>query len=329
MSAPAPTSGKDDFADFEGSTTRRRWWLWVLLLLIAASLVAAAWMLMKPDPRRAAPGAVSSAPPVGMKPPAAAGADAPTPLTAAPLAPAAPGGSGASAPAGSAAAQSGASQPPGAARYPIERVMETEAPIDPATAGLDASASDKAITTALGTLPGREQLLRFVLPSDIARRLVLTIDNLPADSMSMQYRAVVATPGSFMVEKRQNETAIATRNASRYDGFVSFASSIDSKRLVALYKRFYPLLQKNYQEIGYPDRHFNDRVVQAIDDLLAAPTPKGPVFLDQPRVLYEYAESSIERRSVGQRMMVRIGPDHAARLKAKLREIRTLLTQEN
>jgi hypothetical protein len=46
-------------------------------------------------------------------------------------------------------------------------------------------------------------------------------------------------------------------------------------------------------------------------------------------VLYEYAESSIERRSVGQRMMVRIGPDHAARLKTKLREIRTLLTQEN
>ena len=145
----------------------------------------------------------------------------------------------------------------------------------------------------------------------------------------MQYRAVVATPGSFQVEKRQNETAIAARNAKRYDSFVNFAVSLDSKRIVVLYKRFYPLLQKNYQEIGYPDKHFSDRVIAAIDDLLAAPAPGGAVFLDQPRVLYEYAESSLERRSVGQRIMVRVGPEHAARLKAKLREIRGLLTQEN
>lgn len=325
MSAPAPNLGRPALAE---PPAPRRWWVWALLLLLAATLIAAAWMLMKPDPRRAAPGAVSTAPPVGMKPPGSAAAEtgASPGAGALPALGAAPNPSAA---AGAAAPGSTNGAVPGAARHPIDRVMEGEAPIDPATASLDATASDKAIVGALAGMPGQEQLMRLLLPSDIVRRIVLTIDNLPSESMSMQYRAVIATPGSFLVDKRQNETAIAARNARRYDGFVNVAVALDSKRIVALYKRFYPLLQKNYQEIGYPDKHFSDRVIQAIDDLLAAPTPSGAVFLDQPRVLYEYAESSLERRSVGQRMMVRMGPEHAARLKAKLRDIRGLLTREN
>jgi len=166
-----------------------------------------------------------------------------------------------------------------------------------------------------------------VLPSDVVQRFVLTIDNLPSDSMSMQYRAVIAMPGSFVIERRDGEAAIAAQNARRYDAFVAFAAGVDARRLVSVYKRFYPLFQKSYRSIGYPEGHFNDRVVQVIDDLLSAPSPAGAVFLEQPRVLYEFAESSLERRSVGQRIMIRIGPEHAAKLKAKLREIRAVLTQ--
>ncbi|MFM8556122.1 MAG: DUF3014 domain-containing protein, partial [Betaproteobacteria bacterium] len=216
---------------------------------------------------------------------------------------------------------------PGTPRYPIARVLGAESPIDPATANLDAAASDKALAAALGALGGREQWLRLVLPSDVVQRFVLTIENLPSDSMSMQYRAVVAMPGSFVIERRDGEAAIAAQNARRYDAFVAFAAGIDARRLVSVYKRFYPLFQKSYRSIGYPEGHFNDRVVQVIDDLLSAPSPAGAVFLEQPRVLYEFAESSLERRSVGQRIMIRVGPEHAAKLKAKLREIRAVLTQ--
>ena len=318
MSDPAPTSKTRPAEEGPGAG---RWGLWILLLAIALALVVAAWMLMRPDARRSAPGAISAAPPAGQKPPVSASETATAP--AVPAAPSISPSAGVGSPA------TPASPAAGAARHPIERVLGNEAPMDPATASLDAGTADKAIASALGNFPGKEQLMRLMLPSDIVRRVVLTIDNLPADSMSMQYRAVVATPGSFMVERRNNETAIAARNATRYDGFVEFAASVDSRRLVALYKRFYPLLQKTYQDIGYPDRHFNDRVIQAIDDMLSAPSPAGPVLLDQPRVLYEFSDSSIERRSVGQRMLVRLGPQHSARLKTKLREIRALLTQEN
>lgn len=326
MTSPAPAAVPPSSG---AAAPPRRWWIWIILVLVAGALIAAAWMLMKPDPRRSAPGAVSSAPKAGQTPPSAASATGSTPGPASGAA--APGlaeTTGTAAPGsapGTPAAPAGAGSP----RYPVERVLGADSPIDPASAALDPAASDKAIAAALGNLPGREQLLRFVLPADIVQKIVLTIDNLPGDSMSMQYRAVVSTPGSFQIERRDGEPAIATQNARRYDAFVAFASGLDARRLVALYKRFYPLFQKTYRSIGYPEGHFNDRVVQAIDDLLAAPSPAGAIFLEQPRVLYEFAESSLERRSVGQRIMIRVGPEHAAKLKAKLRELRAVLTQES
>ncbi|MBU6189901.1 MAG: DUF3014 domain-containing protein [Betaproteobacteria bacterium] len=322
MNSPAPAAGPPSSGE---AAPPRRWWIWVILVVVAGALIAAAWMLMKPDPRRNAPGAVSSAPKAGQTPPSAASGTGSAPGAVTPGSTEASGTAASGAPAGAPAAPAGAGSP----RYPVERILGADSPIDPASAALDAAASDKAIAAALGNFPGREQLLRFVLPADIVQKIVLTIDNLPGDSMSMQYRAVVATPGSFQIERRDGEPAIATQNARRYDAFVAFASGLDTRRLVALYKRFYPLFQKTYRSIGYPEGHFNDRVVQAIDDLLAAPSPAGAIFLDQPRVLYEFAESSLERRSVGQRIMIRVGPEHAAKLKAKLRELRAVLTQES
>jgi hypothetical protein len=219
--------------------------------------------------------------------------------------------------------------PPGAARYPIERSLSGTGPIDPGTATLDPPAADKAISSALSAIPGREQILRFTLPSEVVRRVVLTIDNLPGDTMSMQYRAVNATGGPVRIERQGQASVIAAANAGRYDEFVRMATSIDTRRLVGLYKRFYPLFQQEYTSIGYPDRHFNDRVVEAIDDMLGTPVTAGPIELIQPRVLYEYADPGLERRSVGQRILLRMGPEHAQKLKAKLREIRTALTNEN
>jgi hypothetical protein len=213
-------------------------------------------------------------------------------------------------------------------RYPIERALGGEPAAPLPQTGDTPAARDRAITGALSELPGRDQLLRFAIPSEIVQRVVLTIDNLPGDTMSMQYRAVAATPGGFVTERRANSTLISPSNAARYEAFVSMAMNLDARRLVMLYKRFYPLFQQEYRSIGYPNGYFNDRVVEAIDDLLATEMPDSTVTLTQPRVLFEYADPALERRSVGQRMLVRMGPEHAARLKSKLREIRTALTSE-
>jgi ABC-type transport system substrate-binding protein len=68
---------------------------------------------------------------------------------------------------------------------------------------------------------------------------------------------------------------------------------VDAQKLVATYVRYYPLFQKSFQDLGYPNGYFNDRLVQVIDHLLAAPDVPAPVALTQPKVLYQYADPAL------------------------------------
>jgi len=130
------------------------------------------------------------------------------------------------------------------------------------------------------------------------------------------------TPGTFVVKGKGDDAVIGPANPARYANRVRVFQAIDVRRLVDLYLHFYPLFQKAYVELGYPSRYFNDRLVEALDDLLAAPDIMTPSKLIQPKVLYQYADSELEARSAGQKIMIRIGVGNEGLVKAKLREIR-------
>jgi hypothetical protein len=100
---------------------------------------------------------------------------------------------------------------------------------------------------------------------------------------------------------------------------------VPTPALVVVYRRFYPLFQKQYENLGYPEKYFNDRVVEVIDHLLEAPDLQPPVLLRQPRVLYEFADPKLESLSAGQKILLRMGLKNARKIKAKLREIREAL----
>jgi len=187
--------------------------------------------------------------------------------------------------------------------------------------------SDPAMKDALTGLFGRESYSRYFYPDGIVRRFVATIDNLPRKTAANRLMPVKPVPGSFVMAGSEAGLGIGAPNALRYRPYVVAMESADAKKLVATYFRFYPLFQNAYRELGYPNGHFNDRLVQAIDDLLAAPAVAAP-RLTQPKVLYVYADPDLEDRSAGQKIMIRMGTDNAARVKAKLRAIRQELTQQ-
>jgi hypothetical protein len=148
---------------------------------------------------------------------------------------------------------------------------------------------------------------------------------------------VKTTEGRFEIEPRAGEMTIASRNGERYVPFVRFVEGIDAQRAVALYRRAYPLLQQAYEDLGYPGKYLNDRVVEVIDVLLATPTPAGPIAVkrfaadggtSEGRLeggLYVYADPALEASPAGQKILLRMGNDNAAPLLAKLREIRALI----
>jgi hypothetical protein len=102
--------------------------------------------------------------------------------------------------------------------------------------------------------------------------------------------------------------------------------AVDPQALVTWYVHAYPLFQQAYRQLGYPKGYFNDRLIVAIDDMLAAPEPAQPPAVVRSKAYYVYADPALESLSTGQKLLLRAGPANAVKIKAKLRAIRAALT---
>jgi hypothetical protein len=182
--------------------------------------------------------------------------------------------------------------------------------------------SDKLILDALSGLVGDKALMGYIHADRFIRNFVATIDNLPGRRASMNVMPVNPAPGTFATSRETGTLTISPANAARYSAYVKIAEAIDAKQLVGLYVRLYPLFQQAYEELGYPDKYFNDRLIVALDDLLAAPIATEPVKLVQPGVYYQYADPGLESRSIGQRILMRLGSRNEDLVKTRLREIK-------
>ena len=185
--------------------------------------------------------------------------------------------------------------------------------------------SDTAARRSLVDLLGDKAFSDFIVPDQLVRRIVATVDNLPRPTAPRRMMPLNPVPGAFAISGTGAERVIDERNAARYAPYVRVLESVQAPALVAAYVRAYPLFQRAYEELGYPGRYFNDRLVEALDDMLAAPEPAGPLGVVQGRVLYEFSDPDLETRTAGQKVMLRMGPANAAKVKAKLREIRAAL----
>jgi hypothetical protein len=185
--------------------------------------------------------------------------------------------------------------------------------------------SDAPLRDALGKISGADAVKDFLVPQDLIRKIVVTIDNLPRQKIAVEKRPANPPSGAFLAEGDELHATFDQHNFERYKPLVAVVKRIDARQLGALYIHYYPLFQQSYQNLGYPNGYFNDRLVEVIDNLLATPEPKGPVELVRPNVMYLYADPALEKRSAGQKLLIRMGPENAKAIKAKLTELRAAI----
>jgi hypothetical protein len=206
-------------------------------------------------------------------------------------------------------------------------------PIEP----LEWTGPDDADLVALPSLNDIDAFLRIELVDTYGKRLdallasdslvdraVATVDNLPRSHVAERVRPIGRISSAFMVDS--SATMIDPANYERYRGLIDMFSLADPDTVSDLYRRYYPLLQKSYESLGYPNAYFNDRVVEVIDHLLATPVPDEPPRLVRPHVLYEYENPEYEALSSGQKLLLRMGTENAGRVKRALEELRARIT---
>jgi hypothetical protein len=213
-------------------------------------------------------------------------------------------------------------QPPAETPAPKAEKPEIRHPVPPSKSGPQESLppferSDAYVGELLAGLMGHETFRSLLVPDELVRRIVATVDHLPRKVVPTRASALRPIRGPFTPD---------SANRSRYNAHVKAFEALDARALVQAYVKLYPLFQDAYVSLGFPDGYFNDRLVVAIDDMLAAPDLTTQPELVQPKVFYRYADPDLENRSAGQKILMRLGAENAAKVKTKLREIRRELT---
>jgi len=227
-----------------------------------------------------------------------------------------------------------ASAPP-AVEAPTPQAEPADAPEPKASAApLTLAELGQAFTDALGA-----KAMTWLLAEDFPRRFVATVDNLDREFAPTLAWPVEPTPGRFEVTTAQGRTVITSGNAVRYAPLLQWLAGVDDSATVALYARMLPLLQRAYEDLGFPQRRFHTRLLTVIDHLLAAPEPtepvevrltevKGPLPSTRPWTRYEFADPRLQAASAGHKLMLRLGTDQQRQLKAKLRALRAELQRQ-
>jgi Protein of unknown function (DUF3014) len=182
--------------------------------------------------------------------------------------------------------------------------------------------SDPELRDSITGVFGAKSVSQLLVPENIVRHIVVTVDNLPRKKVAIELRPLKPTPGSTVTVTQGDITTLGSANFERYAPLMKVVRSTDANILANVYFRLYPLFQQAYEDLGYPGQYFNDRLVEVIDDMLRAPDVQGPIQLTQPKVFYEYADPKLESLSAGQKLLLRMGPANEALMKAKLRELR-------
>jgi hypothetical protein len=264
---------------------KARDWAWPVVIILAV-LAAAGWYYYKPMQRAQPSTAATEVPP----PPAA---------------------------------EAAASAPAAGPQYPVPESPGEAAGAAPAAPLPSLAASDPDMRQSLIGVFDAAPIDAFLVPQDIVRRFVAMIDNLTEPTLPMRVRSIRKIGGSFAVQQTGDGAAVLSpSNSARYSGFVEATQLADAQRCAQIYFHYYPLFQAAYEELGHKNQYFNDRLVQVIDHLLAAPEVDGPIALQRPKVFYQFADPELESRSAGQKAMIRIGAENAEVIKAKLRQLR-------
>jgi hypothetical protein len=217
-------------------------------------------------------------------------------------------------------------------QHPVEP-PPTESAVAPTPLPALAEA-DALVRELITSLISSKSVVTFLQMDGFIRRVVATVDNLPREQAPLMVWPVYPTPQRFITQRSDTGVdTIAPTNYQRYVPFVQLVESVDSAQAVAVYRRLYPLFQQAYEELGFPGRYFNDRVVQVLDHLIATPLQTGPLAVTlvevkgevpstRPWVRYEFSDPALQSMSAGQKMLVRTGAENHQRLRAKLVDIR-------
>lgn len=213
---------------------------------------------------------------------------------------------------------------------PAATTADTVAPAaDTSTASADGEeidlpeldASDERVREMAQRLSERPAWAEWLVTDDLVRRFVGSVVSVSAGASPADQLGFMAPDERFRVREAEDGLYVDPASYERYDLPTAVFVSLDTEGAAELYRRLQPLFEEAHQELGFAEGTFDDAVARAVENLLAVEVPEGPVAVEPGEALYEFRNPRLENRSEAEKHLLRLGPDNARRVQAKLREL--------
>ena len=182
-------------------------------------------------------------------------------------------------------------------------------------------ASDTFVRAAAGKISRHPSFAQWLAQEDLIRLFVVSVDNIAEGLTPSGHLPFLRPRAKFRVSGSGPDLRVDPSGYRRYDRIAEVVSSLDAEGCAELYFRMKPLIQRSYHQLGYPGLDFDDRLGQAIAELLAVPAaPEAPALVEEV-LRYEFADPELEALSDAQKHLLRMGPQNVRRIQHKLREL--------
>lgn len=190
---------------------------------------------------------------------------------------------------------------------------------DPPLPSLDAS---DGYVRELGAALSRDAAFAGWLGhDDLVRRFVAAVANVAEGASPASHVPFLRPSQPFRTIERGDRTVIDPATFRRHDLAVGALTGLDPAACARALRRLEPLFDAAWRELGDPRRDFRETLSTAISRLAAVPIPEGEIAVVPDGVVWAYADPELERRPAAEKLMLRLGPDHARRLRDWLREL--------
>lgn len=180
------------------------------------------------------------------------------------------------------------------------------------------NSSDSYVRQRLASMELGASLLRLMVSDEIIRKFVVFTHNVAeGDLPQLEYPLRRVQPEPMVRELDENLYELDTASYRRYNTLVDTLIALEPEQAMRIYDSLRPLFQEAYRELGFQES-FDQVLVQAIDQILAARPVEGPFQLIKPSVMYVYAESQLEALTPVEKQLLRMGPENAAKLQSRL-----------
>ena len=185
--------------------------------------------------------------------------------------------------------------------------------------------SDAFVREQVEVLSRDGALAWLLATNELLRKFTVMLENAASGELPRDQVAFLAPRESFSVVVQDGLTYVNPTSYDRFDRVAGVFTSLDASQALAFIRLVEPLLIDAYAEIGVRDVDVEVRLSDAVDLLLATPTPPASIELTQPSVMYQFADPALEALAPTQKLLLRMGPENGALVRAKLEEVRALL----